>query len=298
MVWLGSRFQFIWFNAVASNNASIVEPFHRHRMQANSLFGTSLLLYTIFIPAFLSPIVWALINAGISGAFKPEFVWTLKAGLSLFLGPIILFFILLALTILLAVAITNFVIPIMAVEKISFLPALKKTMGIYKSNILDVVLFHFILLALSIALGLIFLALAVVLLIVLIIIGALLYFAGYYLLVTALKSMVVFFVYAALATGFLAALLFFMFVVVTVPPSVFLRAYSIEYLCALICGFDYDRLALYSQDTSPERSKKWILIPMIFISTTVFVLIFGMLAAIAIPNFIQARNAAKTSQAK
>lgn len=298
MMWLSSHFRFIWFNAIATNDASIIGPFYKHRTQGNSMFKAALIIFAIFLSAFLSIAGWGVFNAFRTGVFKSGFAWSLPVALHIFLGPIIALVLLFIIGIILTVLIDHFVVMIMALEKISFMKAFKKALKIYKDNLGDIVLFNTILFLLWIVCSVIMSILAIILLLVFILLALILGFAGYFLFVTLFKLKLVFIAYCVLLGIPWFILLFLSMLFVALPFAVFFRAYSIEYLCSLDGAYTYDTLAEYAKERSNGRSRAIVILPIVLMCAMSLLSVTAILAAIAIPNFIKARSAAEAKSAE
>jgi hypothetical protein len=74
------------------------------------------------------------------------------------------------------------------------------------------------------------------------------------------------------------------------PFSVFFRSLGMEYLCSLNCGYDRARLEAYSKERSAGGTRAAVARPIIALVSLGLVFVIGLLAAIAIPNFIRARE--------
>lgn len=298
MTWVGAHFRFIWFNAIASNDASIIGPFHKHRLQGNSLFKASLIISAVFIFALFSIVAWCIVNAIRAGAFQPNFTWSVHIAMHIFAVPLImlLFYILLALIV--SVFIDHFVVMIMALEKMKFIQAFKKALQIYSKNIGDLILFNILLFLLWIFCSVVVLVIAIIAVILFVIIALILGFIGYFIFMSLLKMKMVFIIYCiVIGIPWLASLFIFMFCA-QLPFAVFLRCYSIEYLCSLEGGYTYAMLESYAKERSSERSRGIVIVPVIFIVVVLTAFIFGLLAAIAIPNFIKARATVEAKMAE
>lgn len=296
--WVVSRFSFVWFNAVASNDASIVEPFHRHRMQGRSLFLVSIMTMIILGAVIFSLIAWGIVRAGAAGAFNKDFIWSFAAAMRLFGTPAALLLLTLILGGLFSVAVYNFIIIMMAVDKTTFIPAWRKLCGIYRNNILDIIVFHLVLLLISIVGFIIVGLLAFAVTILFVIMAAVFIGVGYAVIVGALKAMPAFIIYCVIVGTPLLAAFLVSICCVELPFSVFLRAFGIEYLCALNCGYSYEMLDVYSKERCECRSRSAIAIPIVLCAMIWIILIIAILAAIAVPNFIKARDTALKNKNK
>ena len=291
-MWVGSRFKFIWFNAIATNDASVAEPFHRHRLQGNSLFAASIVIALIFIAVFSAIIGWGVFNAFRAGAFVSGFAWSLTIALHMFAGPLIVLAVVVIAAVILGVAIDHFAVMIMAIDKITFMPALRKVARIYKDNLGDIVLFHIIFLLLGIACIILTFVIFLAFALLFILLGVIIFGLGYAVLIAAAKMTIAFVIYCIVLGIPFLAMAILVLLCILLPFAVFMRSFTIEYLCSLGCGYTYDRISAYAGEKSPHRSKAAIILPVILLIILFFVFIIGLLAAIAIPNFIKARNTA------
>jgi hypothetical protein len=296
-IWVSSRFKFIWFNAVAANDASVIEPFHRHRIQGNSLFAASLVLSIIFIAALSAVVGWGVLTAYNAGAFEKGFAWSVPVAMQLFTLPVITAIILIIAGVILNVAIENFGVMVMALDKINFVPAMKRVAAIYGKNLGDIILVHIVMLLLGIACAVIAMIIAIAAIIAFLLIGVVIFGGGYGIIVAIMKLKIAFIIYCVLlGVPFLAVLLITM-LCIQLPFSVFFRSFSIEYLLSLGCGYTPEMIAKYALEKSPNRSKSAVVVPVILIMLMMAVFMVGLLAAIAIPNFIKARETAMQRQA-
>lgn len=291
-IWVGSRFKFIWFNAIAANDASIVEPFHRHRLQGNSLFAASVVIALIFLAVLSAIIGWGAFNAFRAGAFVSGFAWSLAIALHMFAGPLIVLAVVVIAAIIFGVAIDNFTVMIMAIDKITFMPSLRKTAQIYKDNLGDIALFYLILLLLGIACAILTMVISLIVVLLFLLLGFIIFGLGYAVLVAAAKMTIAFIIYCIVLGIPFLAIAILTFLCVQLPFAVFMRSFTIEYLCSLGCSYTYERIAEYAREKSPDRSKKAVVLPIVLLIIVFCVFIVGLLAAIAIPNFIKARNTA------
>ena len=294
-IWVGCRFKFIWFNAIATNDASIIEPFHRHRAQASSLFRAMIVISLIFLSFTAAIIGWGIAAALKAGAFQQGFAWSVPVALKLFVGPICAFIVLFLIWMIFYIAINNFGVMVMAMDKIGFVPGMKKVLAIYRKNMGDIILYHLMLLLLSVACFLAMFVILIIIVLLSVLIGLVVFGGGYLLF----KSIPLLFVIYLIVLGIPALILFIMIMFCAVLPfSIFQRSFSIEYLLSLDCGYTPERIIEYAKVRSPERSRSAIIIPILLISVFVAVFVIGLLAAIAIPNFIKAREKAQQKAAQ
>lgn len=296
--WLGSRFRFIWFNAVVNNTTAMREPYSRHKDEAKSLFKFSIILFFGFM------IYAAIIGAGIwysllsHGAFKPGFIWSVSAGLQIFLLPAILLVVVVIGLAILSYIIDHFIVPIMALEGLRITKAFKKLGPIFRSYRKDIFLFTLVFLLLSIAGGAIAMALIILLFIALILAALITFGIPFLIIWLLLKAKLVFVIYAIAAGIPFAVLGLILLLAVSLPFAVFFRLFSINYLISLDCGYTQDSLSAYASRKAERISGKApIVLGIVSLFLIIFVFFAGLFAAIAIPNFIKARDAARQKQA-
>ncbi len=299
MTWLGARFRFVWLNAIANNTTSITEPYYRHGREANSLFKFSLSLLFAYLFFLALDIGWVIFNMYASGAFTKGFIWALPAGLKIFLLPVILVAVVTIGIVILSVILDNFIVPMMALDRTGVIAALKKFGGIFKTNRRDIIVFLFILLALGIVLGagqtaVIFLALLVFILIALIIFGIPFIFIA--LIIKAKLAFIIYAIAAAIPFGIAAVIVL---AAAGLPFAVFFRSLSLYYLISLNSGYTEASLDAYAARKAERvKGKAPIVLAIAGLFIIGLVFLIGLLAAIAIPNFIKAReNAIKKKEA-
>jgi|GEM_PF-1106776 len=292
--WLNARFTFVWFSAIVRNESSIVEPFHRHRKEGNSFFLASLVIGAIFFALAGSTVFWGLFNALSGGAFKPGFAWSFASALRFFVGPLVSLIVILIVTFVLSVAINHFVVMVMAMDRISFWPALRKTFGILGANLKETLIFFVLIFAFWIAASALFLALVIAFIIAAILVGLLVFGVGFFVIVSILKLKWAFVFYAVVcAVPFILSVALFLFCA-ALPMAVFFRRFSVEYFCAMNSGYGPENLAQYGLQRCDERSRRFLWFPVAFVTLLPIVAILGLLAAIAIPNFVRARDQARS----
>jgi len=297
--WIGSRFRFVWLNAVANNSTSITEPYYRHSHEANSLFKFYLGIFFAYLLFIALDIGWAVFNMYASGAFVKGFAWSLPAGLKMFLLPAVLGIAVTIGIIILSVIVENLIVPMMALDRIRVMAALKQFGSIFSANRGDITVFILVLLGLGIILGaaqtaVVFLALLILVLIALVVFGVPFVLIG--LIMKAKMAFVVYAVVAAVPFGIAAIIAL---AASGLPFAVFFRSFSLYYLISLNSGYTEASLDAYAiRKAEQVKGKAPIILAISIIFIIGLVAIIGLLAAIAIPNFIKAReNAIKNKEA-
>ncbi len=249
-MWLGSRFKFIWFNTVVSNDASIVEPFNRYKKEGNSLLKF-FVIWTLFYLIFIGLIIFWVYSAGTSAGIFAEGanLSFLRVVGALFL-PLLTGFVLIFSSLVIISFIDQVVVTIMATDKCIFKEAWKKSLAILKANLKDFVLYFLLSVGLGIlcsvvAIFVMFLAMLLFLLVGGIIAGIL-----YLLLVLLLKAQALFYALAIIigVPFFLVAIL--VLIGINLPFALFFKSFSLYFLSSLDCGYTPLPLADFGKDTN------------------------------------------------
>ncbi len=298
MTWVGARFKFVWLNAVINNTGLISEPFSRHRRSGNSFFKLSLTLIVLFflvLGLLIAVVGYGMVSAG---AFQKGFAWTPAVALKIFLAPALTGIIFLIAFLLFAFLMDHFVVLIMAFDECTVLKALKKLGAILSVHWKDLALFTFIFFLLSIAAGTFAGVLALLAIIVLLIAAALIFGLPFLLLWLVLKAKAVFTIYAIIAAIPSIFVAITTLLAMSLPFAVFFRVFSLKYLLSLGAGYGPESLEKYSARKAESRpGRAPVVISVIVVFLLFSVSIGGLLAAIAIPNFMRARQTALEKKA-
>lgn len=298
MTWVGARFKFVWLNAIINNTGAITEPYSRHRRQGNSFFRLSIILVIVFFLALgllIGTIVYGMISCG---AFQKGFEWAPAVALKIFLAPALTGIIFLILFFIFAFLMDHFVVPIMAFDECAVSQALKRLGGILGANWKDFLLFILVFFLLSIVAGVFAGLLALVAAIVLLIAAAVIFGLPFLLLWLAFKLKVIFIIYAIVAgiPYIFAAII--TVIAMSLPFAVFFRVFSLKYLLNLGAGYGPESLEKYSARKAERVSGRApIIISIIVVFLLVSVFVGSLLAAIAIPNLMRARQTALEKKA-
>jgi len=155
MMWLSSRFSFIFLESVIKNDASIKIPFRENKALGNSLFGFSLWLSAIFLfstGALIGICIYTLIRMGVFNKLSALGI------IRILMICLPFIFLLLALIIaasLVGLIVKDFVIVVMYKDKIKIMQAWLKVMAILKANKLDIVKYILIKIGLGLCSGII-----------------------------------------------------------------------------------------------------------------------------------------------
>jgi hypothetical protein len=235
-MWLGARFKFVWFEAVAHNRDAIAEPFGRYRTEGNSIFGLWLavsagsLVFIGVLIAWVGATLWSV------GFFKNGPTGAGGAIASLVLAGVVFIVGMIGLA-LWDMAVEHFVITIMALERITFRPAWQKFWQIYTTNTKD---FWMYVLALFLAGIVSSFAEGVVFFVVLIgfLIAAALIVGLAYLLVGIIMHAKAMFWTVVIILAIPSGILFVVAMMcVGLPFAVFFRTFSLYFLSSLNCGY-------------------------------------------------------------
>jgi len=296
MTWLGSRFRFVWFNAIVNNTASITEPYSRHSREANSLFKFSILLFIGFLIFTALDAGGALYAMYKVGAFAKGFAWSVPVALKIFLLPAIFFLSAILVLIILSVIIDNFAVPMMALDELRIVPALEKFGDIFLRNWRDVLLFLLVLMLLGIVAGAAESVLALLVLLVILIIAAVVFGLPFLIIAMVMKAKLVFIIYAIIVgIPFIIAAIIIL-IATALPVAIFFRLFSLYYLMSLDSGYTQESLDRYAARKAQVLSKTAPIVLIIGLFAIGFIFLVGLLAAIAIPNFVRAKQAAIEKQ--
>ena len=296
MTWLGSRFRFVWFNAIVNNTGSIIEPYSRHSRGANSLFKFSILVFVGFLIFTALDVGGALYAMYKVGAFGHGFVWSVPVALKIFLLPTLFFLVAILALVILNVIIDNFAVPIMALDELRLVPALEKFGDIFLRNWRDVILFLLVLLLLGIVASAAVGVIALLMLLVILLIAAVVFGLPFLIIAMAMKAKLIFIIYAiVVGIPFIIATIITL-IATALPVAVFFRLFSLYYLMSLDSGYTQESLDRYAARKARVVSKTAPVVLIIGLFAIGFVFLVGLLAAIAIPNFVRAKQAAIEKQ--
>ncbi|MBI5149156.1 MAG: hypothetical protein HZA28_00075 [Candidatus Omnitrophica bacterium] len=238
LMWFNARFQFVWYNAVVRNDASVREPLRRFKPQGNALFRLYLVLGLAGLALLLVFVTWLVLPlSGIGVGWQQIAAWPAGIWLNwiapLFLTGLALFFDL----VIAGVFIHDFVVPLMAIEQTTFIPAWRKFLAIYRGHIGDFWKYF------SVCLGL-WLAALVMAVVVFYVVGLMVVLAGavafglLYFVFAVLLKMTFLFVIIAVILGIPAAAAALAVVLSSgLPFAVFFRSFSLYFFSNLNCGY-------------------------------------------------------------
>jgi hypothetical protein len=297
LTWISARLKFIWLNAIVKNTTEVIEPYSRHAAEANSLFKFSMVLLVLFI-AFLGLLGFStLVLMALRGVFSKEFVWSVPTALKIFLIPGLLFLTAILTLLTLAFFFDHFIIPIMAFDKLRAIPALRKFGRIFLADWWDISVFTLVFFLLSFVGGAGNMALAIIVIIPLLLIAAVILGIPLATLWFLLKAKIAFIIYAVVVGVPFAVVSLLILMATALPFAVFFRLLSLNYLVSLTCGYTKETLDGYVTRRAERLARKAPIITSVMVLFLVFsVVIGGLLAAIAIPNFVKAREAALPKQ--
>ena len=236
-IWLYSRFLFIWYESVAHDKAAIVEPFKRFKFQGESIFMinvlTALTAYAVMAALFL----WAvkIIKTGlfIQGPDDIMILEMFKA-----LGPVITTaVIIVTLFGLWNMFLTKFIVAFMAEKNISFFPAVKEFMRVFSVNKKNLLYFILTSLVLGMAIGVLYIFIAILLILSILLLALLLIGTFYFIFAFWLKLMMVFKVLLIISIIFIMIGTMILFPAVLLPVAVFYQNFVLYYITNLNCGY-------------------------------------------------------------
>jgi len=230
-IWLYSRFSFIFLEALTKNDASIKIPFKANRQIGNSLFVVELIVCLAFLLAFGWLIFLIFKDVMRLAVYSKSCSVGLKQILLTFLPYVFTFIALLIFSGIVSLVISDFVQIAMFKNKIKFMPAFLKTIGLISQNKGNFIVYILVKIGLSIACGIIFILLYLISLLILIIPGAIIALI-FYLFYQILPHLVFFIIlFIVVVPIFLAIVVFF--ACLRLPFAVFFRILSMKFIARL-----------------------------------------------------------------
>jgi hypothetical protein len=132
-IWLNARFKFVWLHAIIHNDAAITKPFRDYQREGNSLFKLSIVVglsVLIFLGLLGSWVYFALASAGFFNQIASAPI-TVIVSLA---GAFIVFIAGIILICVWGVFVEHFVVPIMALNRETYMPSWNKFSKIYENN--------------------------------------------------------------------------------------------------------------------------------------------------------------------
>lgn len=231
MIWLSSRFAFIFLEDVIKNDASIKIPFKRNRKMGNSLFLFKLGLMAIFFVLFgvlIFMCINALIRIGVfdkpaAVGFKQIFLSCLPYALSLLLT-----FIVFAIAVFI---INNFVLVVMFKDKTKIMQTWPMVFAMINANKSTVIKYLFITIGLTICCNIIYAFLFFACLVGLLLPAGISTAAFYFIyLIVPLGLRFLYFIILFIIVIPALLFLFYCLICLYLPFAVFFRTFSIKFI--------------------------------------------------------------------
>lgn len=243
MMWLSSRFSFIFLENVVKNDASIRIPFRTHKEIGNSLFLFSLVLALIFIVLLgiiIFMLFFALIKMGVFG--KTPTMGFLKIFLTCLPFGILLFLIIFIAAII-GLITQDFVLVAMFKDRLKIRQAWKRVLDIIRENKVETTIYLLLKVGLNICMsflsGILALGVFCGLLLPLGIIALLFYFL--YLIMPAAGHFFYFIILFIIAAP-LIIFLWYCLICLYVPFAVFRRTLSLKFIARLSPHYNLFRI--------------------------------------------------------
>jgi len=170
--------------------------------------------------------------------FEDGFEWSFNAGVFIFLVPVLIFLLGMALFLCTTFVIGNFLVPIMYKKRVSSLSALKECVVVILQNKKNSFLYVILMIGLQIAAMILAALLGVFCLIGLGAIGALVFGLPYLIFMIVLKWKIIFIGYAIVLGIPFVSVVVLMFLSINLPFAVFFRTFSLHVLAAFKGGYD------------------------------------------------------------
>lgn len=237
-MWLGARFQFIWYNAIVKNDASIKEPFRIFKKAGNSLFKFYFFLGLVTVTVLLGLGIWLFFIIKDSGVTLNQFHnWSWKTWVNLFGPPIVALILVFLFFIVLSRLVHDFVIPIMALDEVSFRPAWHRFLEIYRSRMKEFWKYLLVYLGLAILTAIMIVLLMIAIGLTVVIVLAAVFGLLYFLFIYVLKAHFLFKMLAIVLAVPAVITLLLIFLSVGLPFAVFFRSFALYFLTNLKCGY-------------------------------------------------------------
>lgn len=236
MMWLGARFKFIWLHAVIHNDVAVKRPFREYRKEGDSIFKLSLVV-GLMVLIFMGGLgLWIVGSAAWAGIFRQDIAMTAGALTSLIMAVVVF----LAAVVFVAiwnVFVEHFVVPIMMLDRQTYLPSWDKFSAIYKNQRGDLWVYLLVFFGLGIVCSILegFVFIGVVLAGVFL--GGIIYGIGYFIFMGLLKAKILFFGFAIGAGVPLGIVFVLVLMSIVLPCAVFFRVFSLYFLTSLNEGY-------------------------------------------------------------
>ncbi|HNX80994.1 MAG TPA: hypothetical protein PKL77_02480 [Candidatus Omnitrophota bacterium] len=256
MIWISSRFSFIFVDDVVKNDASIRAPFRAYKKAGNSLFGFALITAIISLGISLL-FSWGAFTALLkTGVLNQTFTWTFVAQATGIIWPWLLaLLVVLCGIILIHFLVYDFVVPVMYTEKVGVCAGWKKVLSIVGGHVFDTVCYAFLKVVLYIASLIVLMFVGFVAFAGLLFqgfIGAIIAFGIYKIspLVLHLPYKIIFIGVAVPVVIVLACA----FICLALPIAVFFRTFSIKFLGRLIPEYTFFTLCRQCAAEHPDTA--------------------------------------------
>ncbi|MBU1112577.1 MAG: hypothetical protein KKH93_01710 [Candidatus Omnitrophica bacterium] len=233
LLWLRARFQFIWLESIIKNDASIAEPFKRHKNKGDSLFKFYLAVVGGILAALALIAMWVFIVGNLTGLFRPDAYFNLGGIIGCFILPTMALITILLPLMIIGIAVEQFVVVIMNQENCLISTAAKKFLAVYKTNQKEFWFYLLVLIVLSLVCGVIAMFAILICLVPLALAGSILIGIPYLLF----KTGVIFIALAVIIGIPFLAVVIAVILSVSLPIAVFFKNFSLYFLSSLDCEY-------------------------------------------------------------
>lgn len=251
-MWIGSRFECVYFQTLISKSPEIRRDFHLFKLQGDDLFkfylknfGIGLIFFVMCLGCAFGAAIW----------FQPlmqlssPMVWIL----SIIVGVLILSAFVCWFLIVVNVYVKQFVVSIMLIDQSGFDQAWSRFWAIYKERNKDFLQYLLMIILINIILAIVVSLAMLVCILALLLVGVIIFGSIYILTAVLLKSLLAFTIIAAiLAIPFIGALIV-LGCSVALPAAVFMRYFSLYFLSSLNVG--YQPVALLAKLATPQEGE-------------------------------------------
>jgi len=243
--WVSSRFYFIFVNSVSQNTTAIKVPWAEYRREGNSFFKLNLLFFASGLVFLIAMGCAVFFSIDFALASESSNIFTAPGAInwSLLFGGLIMVAVLWLIVFLFYHYISQFVIPIMAKDRVGVREGLSSFFSLLRSRPLAFLLYLPLAVGLGIVGGIFTMVLMFIFLLILLLLGLLLVLIPGVILGTT----TVFFVYLFIVFLVFAVLTVIFSFIAGAPVAVFYRAFTLAYLERIApqyTFYDYDDLAV------------------------------------------------------
>ncbi|MDD5681045.1 MAG: hypothetical protein PHI59_07370 [Candidatus Omnitrophica bacterium] len=301
LMWVKANFAFVFIESVVKDDASFRVPFHRNKPQGNSYLMWNILFSVVVILTLCAITVPPLVNILKSGMLSGKTAFDIAKIFAIISPYIPVFIMSIFVLVLVSLIVVDFILPIMYRKKTCIVKAWSVFGGLLQKNLSDIVLYFLVKLGLAVLTILISVVLVILGVILFLLAGGIAWLLGwlvYLITPQAVKATMI--VVLIVAGVCILVSLVILFSLVFLPIPVFFRLFSMYVLGSMDESLDVfaPNVSEMAQAEDDEQYKKSMALVWLAVLSPVIILVLALLTAIAIPNFLNARQKAQPSAEK